>query len=266
MRLRDLAFSALLIGSFPVVALANNLQSNPIPGVGIVVKRNRPGSSTAFAAPGGFFGPGSEPFTGFVPMEGRCSHECGGCNTVCGTPDGRIDYAADAPSGPFDLSMASMTLYSVTPIPVDIGGATSLFDVVVTLSGPGPLADDPIPGSLALPPAGSLGLGGTSTVQSSAIDLHATITFADHATGVAAGGSLEQDLHLTLQEVALPIARVLDGTSTGHIVLGGDGASVRTFTFASSGDELRIGFLSNEQGAAVPVRARSWGAVKSMYR
>jgi hypothetical protein len=214
--------------------------------------------------PGGFFGSGSAPFSGDVGFEGRCSYQCGGCDSDCGggPPDGRIDYSTDSSSGPFDASLTAMTLYSVDPIAV--GG--SFFDVFITISGPGPLADDPIPGTVAIPPGASLDLGGASTVASSSVDLHATMTFADHVTGVAAGSALEQDLHLTLQDAALPIARVADGTTAGHIVLGGTGATVTPFTYASAGGEWSLRLLSLEPGAPVPARAKSWGAVKTMYR
>jgi len=260
MRFRAAVLSLAVLIVLPVQVLAS---SNPIPGVGIVVKRP-PGSSTAFVLPGGFFGIGSPPFSGSVGLQGRCSNECGGCDSDCGggPPEGRIDYAADGSAGPFDQSMTAMTLYSVAPIAV--GGSS--FDVFVTISGPGPLSDDPIPGTLAIPSGASLGVGELSSVSSSSLDLHATITFADHATGIAAGSSLEKDVHLTLQDSALPIARMADGTAAGHIVLGGNGATVTPFTYASSGGEMSLRMLTLEPGSPVPTRAKTWGAVKLIAR
>jgi hypothetical protein len=254
------ALSLALLLASPLQVLA---ASNPIPGVGIVVKRP-PGTSTALVVPGGFFGGGSAAFAGGVGLEGSCSHQCGGCDSDCGggPPDGRIDYAADTAAGPFDTSLSAMTLYSVEPIAV----GSSFFDVFVTLSGPGPLPDDPIPGIIVTAEGQELDTGSSALVQSGSVDLHATITFADHATGIAAGSSLEQDLHLALQEAALPIARVADGTATGHIVLGGNGATVTPFTYASAGGGLSLRLLSLEPGAPVPARAKSWGQVKAVHR
>lgn len=263
-RFRRLVLALPLLLVLPAVSHAS---SNPIPGVGIVVKRN-PGSSTAFVVPGGFLGAGSAPFAGTVGLKGRCSFECGGCDTDCGggPPDTRLDYSEDTSSGPFDVSMGATTLYSTDPIAVDVGGSSSFFDVFVTLSGPGPLADDPVPGTFTLPSGSALDLATSSTVASSSLDLHASITFADHTTGIAAGSSLEEDLHLDLLGAGLPVARVADGTATGHVVMGGNGATVTAFTYANAGGGLRLQMLSLEAGAPVPVHAHSWGALKSVYR
>src|SRR4051794_23708148 len=117
MRFRPLLpLSALaLLVALPALSLAS---SNPIPGVGIVVKRN-PGSSTALVIPAGFFGAGSSPFSGSVALEGRCSHDCGGCDNSCastpGSPDCRLDYATSSFTGPLDLTMPATTLYSSSP-------------------------------------------------------------------------------------------------------------------------------------------------------
>ena len=265
------SFAVLLACGFGVPAAR---ASNPIPGVGIVIKQCKcpPAwkccSAVTARMAAGFFGPGSAPVDSGVTLIGRCSHDCGGCETDCGggPPDGRFDFAADSPSGPFEVSMAPMTLYSADPISIDVGGSVASLDVIVTLSGLGPLADDPISGTLAIPSGAALLPGAATTVQSSSLDLHATITFADHVTGVPVGGSVEQDLHLTLQEAALPIACIADGSLTGHLVPGGNGATVTPFTFASAGGELQVQMRSLEAGAPVPARSRSWGTLKTVYR
>ena len=105
---------------------------------------------------------------------------------------------------------------------------------------------------------------GVATVQSSALDAHATITFALHATGDAAGGALEQGLHLELQSPAVPLERMVDGTPDGVLVLGGDGTTVTPFRYA--GDGVSVTLASLRPTAPVATRARSWGAVKAIYR
>jgi len=239
--------------------------ANPIPGVGVVIKRN-PGSGGYAVVPGGFFGPGSEPFTGFVPMEGRCSHECGGCDNDCagreGDPDGRIDYEADFATGPFTMIMQPTVMHSIAPILVRINGVDSFFDVFVTISGQGPSSDDPIPGMLHLPPGESLDTGTSSVVLGSSLDLHCTFTFFDHSTGMAAGSALEQDFHMTLDNAALPITRVADGTPGGRIVLGLSGSGVVPFQY-SSADGLVMTMLSLYDSGAVTVQESPWGWVKA---
>jgi len=239
MRFRPvLPFIALLL----LVPLPAGASSNPIPGVGIVVKRN-PGSSSALVIPAGFFGAGSSAFTGSVALEGRCSHDCGGCDNVCASsPDCRLDYAASSVSGPFDLRMPATALYSTSPISVSMNGKVLSLDVVVSLSGQGS-PDAAIPGQLSLQ-GGALDLGSSATVLESSLDLHCTVTFVDRSTGASAGSSLEQDLHLALQEPSLSISRVADGTATGHIVLGQGAGTTSPFTFSSSGGELLLGLLS----------------------
>lgn len=256
---------SLLLLVLPSLCAAS---SNPIPGVGIVVKRP-PGSSTAFVAPAGFFGAGSAAFAASVPMEGRCSHDCGGCDNNCathaGVPDSRFDYASSSSSGPFDMSMQSTTLYSTSPIKVSVNGVDRFFHVFVTISGPGAAPDDPIPGTFTLPPGQSLDLGAASTVASSSLDLHATTTFEDATTGIAAGSSIEQDVHLVLQEPNLPVARVANGTPSGAIVLGSDGSSAVRFNYASPGG-LLISCLSLDASSPVASRSTTWGAIKTHYR
>jgi hypothetical protein len=263
---------ALLFASLLVAAVA--WAGNPIPGVGVVVKQCKcpPDwkccSAASLRVGPGFFGPGSAPVDSGVSLQGQCSFDCNDCDDDCdgGPPDTEFDFAADSPAGPFEVTVPATTLYSMDPIAVDIGGVTSYFDVFVTVSGPGPLADDAIPGTLAIPGGASLDVGTTSTVASSSLDVHVTITFADHNTGVLVVGTIEQDLHLTLQDPALPIARIADGTPDGHIVPGGNGVTVTPFTYASSGDELRLQVRALEPGAPVPARPSTWGAIKSLYR
>jgi hypothetical protein len=264
-----------------IISLALPLQvhagSKPVPSIGIVVKRcNCPPkyaccSQAAVGTPAGFFGPGSAQFAGAVGLEGRCSHDCGGCGNDCGgsgsSPDGSIGYLVDGAGGPFEMSMQSTVLYSVAPIQVSINGVDSFFDVFVSISGQGPLPDDPIPGMVTLPAGQTLDVGTSSQVLSSYLDLHCTITFADAITGEAAGAAIEQDLHLALRDAGLPIARVADGTAEGGpIVLGLDGANLQPFTYSSAGDELTVQMYSLFQAAPVSAGARTWGALKTRYR
>ena len=262
--------------------------SNPIPGVGIVVKHCSTGGLPSLRAggfgiqnhckptkrvmiPGGFFGPGSAAFDEIVPIDGRCGHACGGCDSDCSgmedNPDGRIDYASEGVMGPFDMIMPSTVLYSRQPIMVNVDGVDTFFDVFVTISGLGALPDDPIQGRLTLPSGGTLGVGTSSQVEGSFIDLHSTMTFANASTGEAAGSAIEEDLHLEIHDpVGLPLTRVADGTAVGRIVLGLDGSNLQAFTFVSANDELALRMRSLYQFPPVPVKARTWGALKTSYR
>lgn len=259
--------SSLVVAALTyLVSVGVAVAGNPIPGVGIVVKRN-PGTQYPAGIAGGFFGPGSEPFTGIVPMEGRCSHDCGGCDDDCAgrenDPDGRIDYEADFATGPFTMIMQPMVMHSIAPIQVIIDGVPTLFDMVVAISGPRP--DEPLDGLVYLLPGESLDTGTSSVVLESSLDLHCTVTFFDHTTGIAAGSTLEQDFHLTLDNAALPITRVEDGTPGGRIVLGMGGSDMVPFQY-SSVDGLVITMLSLYEPAPVPVQESSWGRVKALYR
>ena len=244
--------------------------SNPIPGVGIVVKRN-PGTSTAFAAPGlpaipaGFFGPGSAPFAGAVGLQGQCSQNCGGCDNDCGgnTSDSRIDYVEDTDTGIFATEMARASLYSTAPIEVAVNGVASFFDVFVEIRAPGPVADAPIPGSLQLPPGVTLAPGSSAIVAASSCDVHARFTFADATTGAAVGQVIEADLHLVLQESSLRIARI--GDVHQRLVLGSDGSTAVPFTYASAGGALILQMKSLTE-APVSVEGANWGSFKSLFR
>lgn len=265
MHIRSGVLAVVAACLMPIVAGA---ASNPIPGVGIVVKRN-PGASSALVLPAGFFGPGSQPFEGRAGLQGRCSHDCGGCDNDCAgsesNPDGRIDYAYDFLSGPFDVIMQSTTLYSDTPIEVMIDGAPSFFDVFVTISGQGAPVDDAAIGALHLT-GGSLDIGTTATVLDAFFDIHCVITFADHSTGMIAGSSVEMDLHMELQDSGVAITRVADGTPSGVMVLGRSTSSTEPVTFASTGGELEMKLLSLYTPATVPVQGATWESVKLLYR
>lgn len=262
-----LSLALVLSLVFPfAVAHANN----PIPGVGIIVKRNPCCASAKVVTPGGFFGPGSEPFSGTVAMEGRCSHACGGCDNCDGspTPDGRLDYAADSNAGPFEVTMAATTMYSSEPVEVHINGTSSFFDVIVELSGPGPESDDAISGVMTLAPGVSLDPGTTAPVSECSLDITYKITFHDHTTGDPAGSFVTGDLEAILKNLGLlvPVARVAGGTPAGQIVLGFDGINATQFVFASADDELVIQMLSLYQNGPVAAHPSTWGAVKGMYR
>jgi hypothetical protein len=264
MRIRSF-LSALIL--MLLISTEVRAASNPIPGVGIVVKRN-PGTSSALVLPAGFFGPGSQPFEGRVGLQGRCSHDCGGCDNDCAgsesNPDGRIDYAYDVLTGPFDVIMQSTTLYSDAPIEVMIDGAPSFFDVFVTISGQFPPADDPVIGALHLA-SGSLDIGVTATVRDANGNFHCHITFADHTTGMIAGSSVEMDLHMEMQDSSVAITRLADGTPSGVMVLGRGVSSTDPITFASAGGELELKILSLYTPASVPVQSTTWENMKLLY-
>ncbi len=244
---------------------------NPIPGVGIVVKRN-PGSGGNFAAPGlpaipaGFFGPGSASFAGAVGLESQCSALCGHCDADCnGGPDDRLDYVENADPGTLAMELAPVSLYSAAPIQVAVNGVVSFFDVFMELRCPGPVPGARIPGALQLPPGATLAPGTSAVVAASSLDVHARFTFADAATGAAVGQAIEQDFHLVLQESNLPIARLNDGTQAGKIVLGLDGSTAVPFTYASAGGALVVQLKSLTE-AAVADQSASWGSLKSLFR
>ena len=257
MRCRYLLFAVVLVCLSSVVVDVALASSNPIPGVG-------------FTLPAGFFGPGSEPFDGFVTMEGQCSHSCGGCDDNCasspGSSDSRMDYSMDVPTGPFDMTMHATTMYSVAPIQVMINGVASFFDVSVEMSGPAPANDDDIVGTMALAPGESLDVGTSAHVLSSSLDVFYTITFADASTGIAAGTAITGELETVLKNLGLLATRVAAGGPGGTIVMGYDGSSTAQFTYASSNDDLVLNLLSLYQSGPVPTTNASWGAVKALYR
>jgi hypothetical protein len=93
------------------------------------------------------------------------------------------------------------------------------------------------------------------------------MTFANASTGEAAGSAIEEDLHLELHDPpGLPLTRVADGTADGRIVLGLDGPNLEVFTYTSTNDELTLRMRSLYEFPPVPVQARSWGALKLIYR
>jgi hypothetical protein len=246
------------------------LLGNPVPGIGIIVKKHPPGSgyfgaSGLAAIPAGFFGPGSEPFAGEVGLQGQCSFDCGGCDNDCGgsTSDSRIDYVEDTLTGIFATEMAPASLYSTAPIEVAVNGVVSFFDVFMEIRGPVPGAS--IPGSLQLPPGVTLVPGSSAVVAGSSCDLHARFTFADATTGAVVGQAIEQEFHLVLQEANLPIARVNNGSTAGRIVLGLDGTATVPFTYASAGGALILQMKSLTE-APVGVDDASWGSLKSLFR
>jgi hypothetical protein len=264
--------SLTICGLALLLAGAAEAASNPIPGIGIVVKR-QPGSSTAIGGPGlppipaGFFGPGSEPFSGVVGLQGQCSQNCGGCDDDCDgdVDDSRIDYVEDTDTGIFATALARLSLYSTSPIEVAVNGVASFFDVFVEIRAPGLVPDAPIPGSLQLPPGVTLLPGTSAVVAASSCDVHARFTFADATTGAAVGQAIEVDLPLVLQETSLPIARQNDGTPAGRIVLGLDGSTAVPFTYASAGGALVLQMKSLTE-APVGVEGASWGSLKSIFR
>ncbi len=258
-----------LLASAAVTSAAPQVVSKPVPGIGIIVKKGPLHRTEGrITLPGGFLEPGSAPFDEVVPWQGRCSHD-GRDDCDDGdpnAPDDRIDYVTETDAGPFTMSLVGMTLYSAVPLHVNIAGADSLFDVVITLQGQAPAADAPVTGSLALPPGVSLPVGSSTTVQGSTLTLRAIVGFTRASTGEPVGGTLTQDLTLTLQDPALPITRVDDGTLTGRILLGSDGVASLPFTYATADDRFAITLRSLSYNAPVPVHRHTWSSLKSRYR
>lgn len=62
------------------------------------------------------------------------------------------------------------------------------------------------------------------------------------------------------------MTRLADGTPEGRIVLGLLGTNLDVFTYASANDELVLRMRSLHQFGPVPASARTWGAVKTIYR
>ncbi|MFP4471544.1 MAG: hypothetical protein ACLFPE_12725, partial [Bacteroidales bacterium] len=85
--------------------------------------------------PPDFFGPGSEPFTGTVPLTGQNSN--GGQAPMADLTINRpADLLLPSPlpsTGTVEVEIVELGLRSVEPIAVNIGGADSFFDVFVTL-------------------------------------------------------------------------------------------------------------------------------------
>ncbi len=101
---------------------------------------------------------------------------------------------------------------------VDVNGVMTPFDVVVTLSGPQPQADDPMMGALSLPAGSSLPLGASAQVASASPDLHATTTFVNALNGEPSSVVIEEDLHLSLftfTPTALPVRGLPTGPRKG---------------------------------------------------
>jgi len=267
-------FCGLALAMSCLTGTAASASTKPVPGVGIVVKHYPPAGSE-FGAPGlpaipaGFFGPGSEPFTGVVGLQGQCSYACGGCDDDCdggeGTPDSRIDYVEDTVTGALEAVMAPAVLYSTAPIGVHVGGALSFFDVVLQISGQVPQPDAPIGGAVQLAPGPAFLPGMTAVVAGGFFDVRCRFTFTDATTGAAVGQSIEADLRLNLQDAGLPVTRLADGTPDGRIVLGLDGSTTVPFVFASDGGALVLELLSLTE-APVGVERSTWGAVKGSYR
>jgi hypothetical protein len=266
MRIRFAWLAFIILCVSPLGAIAS---SNPIPGVGIVVKRP-PGSSTAFVIPGGFFGAGSSPFSGTVGMEGRCSHDCGGCDNNCAgnedNPDGRMDFSYDVETGPFTITMPAMTLHVIEEIEYLVETFPYKVRATARISGPDPSPDDPVTGVFNLQAGEALYAGGWGKIDNSELPVHCTITFFDDVTGLQVGGVIEQDLLLTLQGSDVPVARAADGTPSGRMVMGSDLSSIVPFTYASADGELSIKMLSLYTTGPVATEGRTWGGVKALYR
>lgn len=255
----------VLIGLALTVVLASTAHaSNPIPGVGIVVKRN-PGSSTALTVPADFFGAGSSAFSGTVGLEGRCSNECGGCDNCASSPlgsDTRIDFDLPPGSSVLSATMPYFVCYSVNTVDFTIGGAVRPLQVVVSVSGRAPAPALDVSGEFVLPAGTTLAVGSSAELVSGSLQVRCVTTFVDATTGQAVGGSLVRDLDVSLSSLQpVAISRVDNGTTAGRVVLGRDGSgAVTPVRLASSGDELVLSLLSLDT-PVTPVRASGLACV-----
>lgn len=270
MRIRSIPAAMAL-----VLVLAPGAMANRIPGIPIMIKCPCPGptyvesqrccTKKAVHLVSGGLGGGSVAVDETVLLQGRCAHAC-----APGDPgEGRIDYDTDSDAGPFAMSLPAMTLYSSSPMLVEVNGVMTPFDVVVTLSGQGPQADDLITGLLTLPGGSSLPLGATAQVAGSVLDLHATTTFVNALTGEPSSAVIEEDFQLSLFTFlpdALPVRRLADGTADGAIALGlGDGMPL-VFGYASNNNELVLNLQSLNDDGVVSVNPATWGSLKASYR
>lgn len=271
MRIRSIPMAMALVLAVAPAAMANRIPGIPImikcpcPGTPVYVESQRCCTKHATTRVAGGLGPGSAPVDEPVLLQGLCAYAC----SPGDQGDGRIDYDAASDAGPFTMELPAMTLFSSTPLQVDVNGVLTPFDVVVTLSGPGPQADDPMTGALALAAGSSLAFGTTAPVADGQLDCHATTTFVNALTGEQAGAAIEEDFHLdlfTFTPDALPVTRVADGTATGSIVLGlGDGQPA-VFGFGSSGNGLVLNLQGLYDAGAVAAAPATWGALKASYR
>lgn len=221
--MRRLAIACVSALVFVSVATSVLAASNPIPGIGVVIKKGSSSAATRVTfgtgslpeVPANFFDPGSEPFSGTVALDPVCGFPCG----PCGCDESRIDYSTETPAGPFDTEMLPITLRSVSPITVtNASGVDSFFDVWVEVLGSGGAST--ISGSLTIQP-GALLVPGTSTfVVDSFFDITYRISFTEPGSMAPVSPPLTGDLRLDMQTTDMPITCYDDGSSTGVFLLG----------------------------------------------
>jgi hypothetical protein len=128
------------------------------------------------------------------------------------------------------------------------------------------MPDDPITGGFELVPGTALPVGGASTVQTSQISLHASISFVNATTGALVGGTLEQVLTLALKYPLIPVARPAFGTVDGRIIMGQQASGNVPFAYVSAGGELQLQMTSYDIPMPVSVRSTTWGGLKQRWR
>lgn len=251
-----------------VTTIAGAAPGDPIPGIGITVEQSPPsvmgfGPGGLPVIPGDFFGPGSEPFTGGLTLQGQCSYGCGGCDDDCsGDTDTGIAFLEGGVPHEYQAQLASFSLYSLDPIPVPTGGVDSFFDVIVRVSGQIGSPDAPLVGGMDLPAGEVLAPGTSSFMVDSFFDIAYRIEFRDHETGAPAGGVLEGTLLLDLQGGDQPVAR-LGADAGGAILPGFDGATAQPLLYAGTG--LTVALRSVYE-SVVTNRTAGWSELKTLYR
>ncbi|GMW02946.1 MAG: hypothetical protein AMXMBFR84_40820 [Candidatus Hydrogenedentota bacterium] len=135
-------------------------------------------SSLDFSAdpiPAGFFGTGSDPFSGVIPLQSLPINDANGCDDADGIADTLIrrNEPADLPnfgaSSTVDIELVGLSLQSIAPIVVNYNGgtATEMWNVVLN-----PIPSQPSTGSMVI--NRDRGNGGTFSGE---IDANLVVTF-----------------------------------------------------------------------------------------
>ncbi len=132
------------------------------------------GSDTVPPIPADFFNPGSDPFTGTVPLKGLAIDPSdSNVDTIVRRLEPAVlDNVGDSQTIPIEL--VELQLTSVAPIEVTVGGAVdSFFDIYFDIEP----SDPPSPGQMTITRTSNE--GGTFT---SSIDVTGRLTFVEHGT------------------------------------------------------------------------------------
>lgn len=265
-----IAVAALALVAFLAPPATADWTGDPLPGVDILVKKKpsdrktrlyfgRGGGSIQVEA--GFFGPGSEPFTGEVELESRHVNT----GTVGHVDHGRYDLVGGPVPHQADLLLTPLKLRSVSPGIVTIDASETLLDIAVDLFASSGDTNQAIGGELWLPDGTTLPPGTSTWQVDSFFDIEYRISFTNSDTGDPMGQELVGTLRLHSQELDLPVTR-LPSEAGGAIVLGYDGNATVPYSFADPNDELRLTLEAALVEEPVAVERSSIGALKARVR